>query len=90
MVNRKIIPTSVDPDARFQYYAERLIAAAITQTYYYIIERGFEYGLLTTGEAIVFFKVDWRKFETFFYYFAKPIAKMLAHPNYFDLCTVMG
>ncbi|KAE9568054.1 hypothetical protein CGMCC3_g15860 [Colletotrichum fructicola] len=29
MVNQKPIPTSVDLDARFQYHAERLTAAAI-------------------------------------------------------------
>ncbi|POR31368.1 Uncharacterized protein TPAR_08428 [Tolypocladium paradoxum] len=34
VVNRKI-PTSVDLDARFRYYAERLAASAITQTYHY-------------------------------------------------------
>ncbi|RSL40462.1 hypothetical protein CEP54_016112, partial [Fusarium duplospermum] len=43
VVNRKTIPTSVDPDARFQYHAERLTAAAITQTYHYMIEGGLEY-----------------------------------------------
>ncbi|KAF6804661.1 hypothetical protein CPLU01_16046, partial [Colletotrichum plurivorum] len=48
VVNRKTIPTSVDPDARFQYHAERLTAAAITQTYHYMIEGGLEHGLLTT------------------------------------------
>ncbi|KAH8194005.1 hypothetical protein TruAng_011831 [Truncatella angustata] len=38
VVNRKTIPTAADPDGRFQYYAERLTAAAITQTYNYMIE----------------------------------------------------
>ena len=28
VVNRKLIPSSVDPDARFQYHAERLVASA--------------------------------------------------------------
>ncbi|KAH7228557.1 uncharacterized protein BKA55DRAFT_716421, partial [Fusarium redolens] len=58
VVNRRTIPTSVDPDARFQYHAEKLTASAVTQTYHYMIESGLEYGLLTTGEAIVFLKVD--------------------------------
>ncbi|KAH8651722.1 hypothetical protein BGZ61DRAFT_487626 [Ilyonectria robusta] len=30
VVNRKTIPTSVDPDALFQYHAERLTASAVT------------------------------------------------------------
>ncbi|EXM12910.1 hypothetical protein FOTG_18617 [Fusarium oxysporum f. sp. vasinfectum 25433] len=37
VVNRRTIPTSVDPDARFQYHAEKLTASAITQTYHYMI-----------------------------------------------------
>lgn len=90
VVNRKTIPTSMDPDARFQYHAERLTAAAITQTYHYIIEGGLEYGLLTTGEAIVFLKIDWREPETLFYHLAKPNAEVLAHPDHFHLCTAVG
>lgn len=58
IVNRKTILTSVDPNVRFQYYAERLTASAITYTYYYMIESGLEYSLLTTGEAIVFLKIN--------------------------------
>ncbi|KAH7112671.1 hypothetical protein EDB81DRAFT_922641 [Dactylonectria macrodidyma] len=56
VVNRKTIPTSVDPEGRFQYLAERLTASALTQTYHYMIEGGLEYGLMTTGEATVFLK----------------------------------
>ena len=90
VVNRKTIPTSVDPDARFQYHAERLTAAAITQTYHYMIEGGLEYGLLTTGEAIVFLKIDWREPETLHYHLAEPDAEVSAHPNHFHLCTAVG
>ncbi|KAH7191014.1 hypothetical protein BKA60DRAFT_662397 [Fusarium oxysporum] len=64
VVNRRTIPTSVNPDARFQYHAEKLTASAITQTYHYMIDSGLEYGLLTTGEAIMFLKVDWDEPET--------------------------
>ncbi|KAI6350905.1 hypothetical protein MCOR25_010305, partial [Pyricularia grisea] len=90
LVNRKIIPTSLDPDARFQYHAERLTAAAITQTYHYMIEGGFEYGFLTTGEAIVFLKINWSEPETLFYHLAEPGAEVLAHPNHLHLCTAVG
>ncbi|KAM0426310.1 hypothetical protein ACHAPT_008350 [Fusarium lateritium] len=48
VVNRKTIPTSVDPEARVQYQADRLTASAVTQTYHYMIESGLEYSLLTT------------------------------------------
>ncbi|RSL81711.1 hypothetical protein CDV31_017010 [Fusarium ambrosium] len=61
VVDRKTIPTSVDPE----YHAEKLTASAITQTYHhYMTESGLQYGLLTTGEAIVFLKIDWDEPET--------------------------
>ncbi|KAK6854792.1 hypothetical protein PG995_009137 [Apiospora arundinis] len=49
VVNRATIPTAADPEALFQYHSERLVAAAITQTFHYMIEGGLEYGLVTTG-----------------------------------------
>ncbi|KAM5529414.1 hypothetical protein FOXYSP1_17258 [Fusarium oxysporum f. sp. phaseoli] len=64
VVNRRTIPTSVDPDARFQYHAEKLTVSAITQTYHYMTDSGLEHGLLTTGEAIMFLKVDWDEPES--------------------------
>ncbi|KAF9785671.1 hypothetical protein IL306_004728, partial [Fusarium sp. DS 682] len=90
VVNRRTIPTSVDPDARFQYHAEKLTASAITQTYHYMIESGLEYGLLTTGEAIVFLKVDWEEPETLYYHLAEPGPEVSAHPNNLHICTAVG
>ncbi|KXH68190.1 hypothetical protein CSAL01_11474, partial [Colletotrichum salicis] len=90
VISRKMIPTSVDPDARFQYHAERLTAAAITQTYHYMIEGGLEHGLLTTGEAIVFLKIDWREPGTLLYHLAEPFAEVEAHPKHSHLCTAVA
>ncbi|WKT54427.1 hypothetical protein QSH57_005011 [Fusarium oxysporum f. sp. vasinfectum] len=90
VVNRRTIPTSVDPDARFQYHAEKLTASAITQTYHYMIESGLEYGLLTTGEAIVFLKVDRDEPETLYYHLAEPGPEVSAHPNNLHICTAVG
>ncbi|KAH7118405.1 hypothetical protein EDB81DRAFT_848123 [Dactylonectria macrodidyma] len=90
VVNRKTIPTSVDPDARFQYHAERLTAPAITQTYHYMIEGGLENGLLTTGEVIVFLRIDWDEPGTLFYHLAEPNAEVSAHPDHFHMCTAVG
>ncbi|KAM3540527.1 hypothetical protein ARSEF1564_006557 [Beauveria bassiana] len=36
-VNRKTISTSMDPNALFQYHADRLTASAVTQTHHYMI-----------------------------------------------------
>ncbi|EEU47541.1 uncharacterized protein NECHADRAFT_36088 [Fusarium vanettenii 77-13-4] len=90
VVNRQTIPTSTDPEARFQYHAEKLTASAVTQTYHYMIESGLEYGLLTTGEAIVFLKIDWDEPETLYYHLAEPGPEVSAHPNNVDVCSVVG
>jgi len=58
VVDRATKPTADDPEGLFRYHAERLAAAAVTQTFHHMIEGGLEHGLLTTGEAAVFLKVD--------------------------------
>lgn len=90
VMNQMIIPTSLDLDGRFRYHAERLTASAITQIYHYMIKSGIKYGLLTTGEAIVFLKVDWDKPETLYYYLAEPGPEVSAYPSNFHLCTAVG
>ncbi|KAI8396436.1 hypothetical protein FOFC_20984 [Fusarium oxysporum] len=90
VVNRRTIPTSMDPDAGFQYHAEKLTASAVAQTYHCMIESGLEYGLLTTGEAIVFLKVDWNDPETLYYHLAEPGPEVTAHPNNLQMCTAVG
>ncbi|KAL3595888.1 hypothetical protein FPOAC2_10258 [Fusarium poae] len=90
VVNRRTIPTSINPDARFQYHAEKLTASAITQTYHYMIESGLGYGLLTTGEAIVFLNIDWDDPETLYYHLAEPGPEVSAHPNNLHICTAVG
>jgi len=50
--------------ASFNYWAKRLMAAALAQTFHYMIEGGLEYSFLTTGEAMVFLKVDWADSNT--------------------------
>ncbi|KAK7937563.1 uncharacterized protein PG986_014431 [Apiospora aurea] len=81
VVNRATIPTAADPEALFQYHSERLVAAAITQTFHYMIEGGLEYGLVTTEEAIAFLKVDWSDPTTLLYHLAEPRAEVVAHPR---------
>ncbi|KAF5966010.1 hypothetical protein FCOIX_12685 [Fusarium coicis] len=90
VVNRKTIPTSVDPDALFRYHAERLTASAITQTYHYMIESGLEYGNLTIGEATVFLKIDWNEPDILHYHLSEPKYEVSAHPSSFHVCTAVG
>ncbi|KJZ68704.1 hypothetical protein HIM_11905 [Hirsutella minnesotensis 3608] len=90
VVNRKTIPTSKDPEGRFEYHAERLTASAITQTYHYMIEGGLEYSLLTTGEAIVFLKIDWDEPGTLLYHMAVPSIEVAAQTKDAHLCTAVA
>lgn len=91
VVNRATVPTADDQEALFQYHAERLATAAITQTYHYMIESGLEYGLLTTGETIVFLKIDWQKDPgTLYFHLAEPGPEVLAHPDNLRSCTAVS
>ncbi|TWU71093.1 hypothetical protein ED733_002868 [Metarhizium rileyi] len=90
VVNRQTIPTSKDPEALFEYHAESLTASAITQTYNYMIEGGLEYSLLTTGEAIVFLKIDWTNPGTLYYHLAVPSVEVAAQTNDANYCTAVA
>jgi hypothetical protein len=57
VINRITIPT--DPEDRFVYQSEWLTAAALTQTYAYMIDNGREYSKLVTGEADDFHQAEW-------------------------------
>ena len=73
VVSRKTIPVKAeDLGAHFQYQAERWVAAAITQTFSYMIEHGLEYGYLGTGEAYVFLRVRDESPETVYYHLCIP------------------
>ena len=90
VVNRATVPATSDAAVLFQYHADRLVAAAVTQTFHYMIEGGLEYGLLTTGEAIVFLRVDWADPTTLYYHLAEPAAEVLAHPENSRSCTAVA
>lgn len=52
VVNKSTIPTA-EPE-RFQHYSELLATAVVTQTYYYMIEAGLEYGYISNGDVFFF------------------------------------
>jgi hypothetical protein len=70
VVNRITIPT--DPDGKFVYHSEWLTAAALTQTYAYMIETGLEYSKLVTGEADVFLHLKEDEPHSLYYHLAEP------------------
>jgi hypothetical protein len=70
VINRIAIPT--DPGDKFVYHSKWLTAAALTQTYAYMIENGLEYSKLVTGEAYVFLQLKEDKPHTLYYHLAEP------------------
>ncbi|KAH7016457.1 uncharacterized protein B0I36DRAFT_337757 [Microdochium trichocladiopsis] len=88
VVNRTTIPT--DKDELFSYHADKVVAAAICQTYHYMITGGLTYSYVTTGEAIVFLKIDWRTPEHLLFHLAEPRAEVLAHPHNAVHCTAVS
>ena len=70
VISRPTIPT--EPGEKFEYRADRLVAAAMTQTYGYMLESGLEYSCLITGQAIVFLWIRKEEPHTLYYYLAKP------------------
>ncbi|KAH6667181.1 hypothetical protein B0J14DRAFT_629544 [Halenospora varia] len=77
VINRITIPT--DPEDKFVYHSEWLTAAALTQTYAYMIENGLEYSKLVTGEADVFLHVMENEPHTLYYHLAEPNIEAEAH-----------
>jgi hypothetical protein len=69
VINRLTIPTQ--PDEKFVYHSEWLTAAALTQTYAYMIENGLEYSKLVTGEADVLLQVMEDEPHTLYYHLAE-------------------
>ncbi|KAF4123991.1 hypothetical protein GMORB2_5707 [Geosmithia morbida] len=79
VVNKETIPTA--KAEKFKHYAERLTAAAITQTYHYMLGAGLEYGYLTNGDAIVFLKIDWTDPTVLHYHLARPLREVIENED---------
>jgi len=90
MVNRTTRPVPEDEATVFQYHADRLAAAAVTQTFDYIVQDGLTYGCLTTGEIIVFLKIDWTDPIMLYYHLAEPRPEVDEHRDNFLCCTAVN
>ncbi|KAM3462554.1 hypothetical protein NHJ6243_003955 [Beauveria neobassiana] len=75
VVNKMTLPTA-EPE-RVKHYAELLSAAAVTQTYHYMLEAALEYGYLTNGDAIVFLNIYWTDPTVLRYHLARPACEVL-------------
>ncbi|KAH6632803.1 hypothetical protein F5144DRAFT_621488 [Chaetomium tenue] len=90
VVNRPTIPVPEETEARFQYNSDRLAAAAVTQTFDYMIQAGLTYGCVTTGEGFVFLKIDWTHPITLLYHLAEPAAEVDEHRDNLHCCTAVS
>ena len=70
VVLRSTIPTGFGE--KLKYHADRLVAAAVTQTFQYMIDNGVEYSSIATRAAEVFLRVREDDPETVYYYFTEP------------------
>lgn len=90
VVNRSTKPTADEPDALFEYHADRLVAAAISHTFHCMIEGRIEYSYLTTGEGIVFLKIDWADTSILYYHLAVPEQEVRTHTETAVHCTAVS
>ena len=90
--DRATRPLAGDTDGIFQYHSERVTVAAVCQTYHCMIEAGLEYSYLTTGESVVFFKIDWKNPEKLCFHLAEPVNEVDARPDNEDAihCTMIS
>ncbi|KAG6106728.1 hypothetical protein E4U13_007319 [Claviceps humidiphila] len=58
--------------SQFNATAEQRVNRAVTQTYHNMMENSLEFGILTTGQAIVFLHVNWDDPQTLYYHIAEP------------------
>ncbi|KAG6194995.1 hypothetical protein E4U10_002364 [Claviceps purpurea] len=61
--------------------AEERVKHAVTQTYHNMMESCLEFGILTTGQAIVFLHVNWDDPQTLYYHIAEPALDVAKAPE---------
>ena len=66
VVQRLTIPQ--EPGEKLNYNADRLVAAAVTQTFEYMVDNGLEFSSNATGPAEVFLRIDEDDPQTVYYY----------------------
>lgn len=61
---------------------KKVVIAALYQTFHYMIEGGLVYSFITTGEVIVFLKIDWAPPGILYYHIAEPAFESArVHPD---------
>ena len=75
---------SQDTKGHFEYFAERMVAAVITQTFSYMVGCGTEYGYVSTAEAFIFLRIKPEEdAKTVYFHLAVPNADVKAQKEDF-------
>ena len=73
VINRFKVPSSRETEGYFEYHAERLVTAVISQTFSYMVRCGTQYGYVSTGEAFIFLYIrPEENAKTVYYHLAEP------------------
>lgn len=83
-------PSVNDESALFQYQAEIRTAAAVSRVYHDMMEAGVTYGYFTTGEAIVFLRLDRNDPSILYYHLVEPAADFEKHKHSAFYYTAIG
>ncbi|KAG6105423.1 hypothetical protein E4U13_007881 [Claviceps humidiphila] len=74
-------PAAVQDVSQSSSIAEKRAKRAVTQTYHNMMESCLEFGILTTGQAIVFLHVNWDDPRTLYYHIAEPALDVANAPK---------
>ncbi|KAI1178863.1 hypothetical protein F4777DRAFT_593537 [Nemania sp. FL0916] len=69
----------MDHETEFNQSSLKVLASAITQVYHEMVKTGLVYGLITTGQATLFLKVDWDDDPTIVHYHLADSAAIISH-----------
>ncbi|KAI9781078.1 MAG: hypothetical protein M1839_006356 [Geoglossum umbratile] len=81
VIERDVIPT--DDAARFEHEADLMVASGVTQAFNYMVESGIEFGVLSTGEALVFLHLDLKNPKTVYFHLTEPLLDVAAQKKQF-------
>ncbi|KAL8636527.1 MAG: hypothetical protein Q9228_006087 [Teloschistes exilis] len=91
VVNKTTVPTDTESKESFVYHAEKTVAAVGAQTYKYMLEGGYEYGCLITGECIVFLRLLEEDSNTLYYHLSEPLEQFWdKHGNFLYMRTAIA
>ncbi|KAI9784481.1 MAG: hypothetical protein M1839_002137 [Geoglossum umbratile] len=74
---------STDDTTRFEYEADLIVASGVTQAFDYMVNSCIEFGVLSTGEALVFLHIDLKNPKTVYFHLTEPLSDVAAQKEKF-------